>query len=132
MVDEDHAIHWLGDDIDIYREQDGDVLAEVDFDEEAGLPVFGLASEDESYIVFLTPASEYIRVLNMRIAEKGDFKRLMDLVVATYGLRGVQFVDVRDRSPIEEVASNVSSETVQVDEQPVVLTECVWPDPSDE
>lgn len=126
-VASDHTIRRLGEEgVEIYGVDDGDVLAEIDFDEEAGVPIFGYARENGSHTVFLCPPDmDCIRVLYVSSESEGDMKEMLDEIVDRFGHTELHFFNVINQDLLQKVAG-ISTKTVQIEEEKVVVGVCEW------
>lgn len=126
-VSEEHPIRFLGEkDIEVFNCSGGDVLAEIDYDEEVDLPIFGYARENGSYAVFLFPeGASRIRILSVKSENEGDMKHILDTVVSHFGVNKLNFFNVVNQGLLQRL-TDVSTRTVQVGGEKVVVASCSW------
>lgn len=128
-VEQGHPIRRLGEErIDVYHVTDDNaVLAEIDFDGEAGLPIFGFAKENGSHTVFLFPeeGQPYIRVLFVKAEDEGDMEEMLDFITERFGMNVLSFFNITNQHLIERVVE-LDTKTVKVHGEKVLVGTCTW------
>lgn len=127
-VEQAHQINRISDkEPDVFHEEDGDVLAEIDFDPEAELPIFGYARENGSHVVFLILSDpSRIRVLYVSSKDEGDMKHMIDFIVKRFGINQVNFFNLLDQQSMLRKLTDVSTKTVKVNDEKLVIAQCNW------
>lgn len=127
MID-DHTIFELGKhEPVVFHQNAGDVLAKIDEDPEAEIPIFGYARENGSHTVFCFPdeGKAHIRVLFTMSKKDGDMSRMVDAIVKRFGVNELVFFNVMN-TDLTEALNGVSTYTKEVGGEKIVIGEVTW------
>lgn len=129
-----HPIHDLSEkEADIFHEEDGLVLAEIDQDEDEEFPIFGVALDNGAYTVFYFKDEGGIRVLWVENNEEqtGELTRMMDFITERFEVYDIEFFNVTNEDLLE-VLDNPSTKTKGFndpnyeDRQKVIIAQTTW------
>lgn len=131
----EHPIHRISErEAEIFHEEDGMVLAEIDEDEDEDIPIFAVSLENGSHTVFYFREEEDgIRVLYIRTDDdtSGEMTEMMDFICNRFGVTTVEFFNVASKDLLHTL-DNPSTRTKKIDDpnfdgpQKVLMAEVEW------
>lgn len=126
-MQEAHPIDSLSEgEPEVYYEEDGAILAEIDEDEEADIPIFAYAWETGEEVVFCIPEEghPHIRILYIKTLENG-MQTLLDFIVRRFGLKELVFINVQNKELLHAL-DNPSTKTKRIDGDRALIAEVTW------
>ena len=128
-------IHSLSEaDAEVFYEDNELALAQIDEDEEEGLPIFSVVLENGAYCVFY-PYNEgaEIRVLHIENTEEGEgeLSTMMDFITQRFGIHQVEFFNSTNNDLLNTL-DRPSTKTIQIDDprydepQKVLVARVEW------
>lgn len=127
-MSQEHTIHEIADgEADIFYQNDGNVLAEIDWDEDAEIPIFAYATKNGAHTVFCIPeeGDTHIRVLFTTATRFERMSDMIDVIVKRFGINELVFFNVMNVNLLEKL-NNISTRTIEADGMKVVVGDVVW------